>query len=366
MKVAILQENLLPKLSAVSRFASGKAALPVLENVLLSAEKGVLQLTATNLEIGIRTTVGAKVGEKGAITVPARLLVSLVNNLPPGKLTLSAAKNILTLETESLSSKINGLSASEFPAFAEEGKKLFEIPAGKLKEAVQRVSFAAAQDESRPILTGLSLKLSGGTLILAGVDGFRLAQKRLKVEGEALSTVIPARSLSEVARLIDSSASAVEVLQVKEGPLLFKTEDFLIFAQAIEGQFPDYEQIVPTNFETKISFAKEDLQKAVQLISIFTDAGVGIVVLTYDPKKKFLEVASQGAEVGEAEIKIPVTGEGKEGTIAFNARYLSDGLSALPKEEVDLSLNSPLDPVLFTAPKDKTYLHVIMPVRLQE
>lgn len=362
MKVTVLQENLLPRISAVSRVASSKSALPVLENVLLSAEKGVLKIAASNLEIAVKTSVGAKVDEEGATTVPARILVNLINNLPPGKLELSVAKDILALSAEGATSKINGLPASEFPAIAEEGKKILKISAKVLREAISQVSFAAAADESRPILTGILLKLGGGFLTLTGVDGFRLAEKKINVEGDGLAAIIPARAMAEVGKLVEGE---VEVSIPSDGQLLFQTEDYLIFTQAIEGEFPDYEQIIPANFETKLSFAREEMQKAVQLTSVFSGGGTGIIVLNFKPKEKSLEVASQEGEVGEAKVEVAITGEGKEGTIAFNSQYLNDALNALPADDLDLSLNGALDPALFTGPKDKGYLHVIMPVRLQ-
>jgi len=366
MKVTILQENLHPKLSAVAKFASSKAALPVLENVLIQTDKGVLRLSATDLETGIRTTVpavGAKVEKEGGLTVPARLFVSLIGNLPPGKITLSAEKDILSVSAEGFTSKINGLASSEFPSFATEGKTLFTVPAKEFAEAVGQVSFAAAQDESRPILTGLMLSLAEGNLTVVGVDGFRLAEKRIKTKGEEFSVVIPARSLLELTRLMDGE---LEVLRSKDGQLIFKSAGFQAFAQSLEGEFPQYEQIIPANFETRIDFAKEDLVKAVQISSVFTDGGVGVVVLKQDPAKKKMVVSSQESEVGEAQTSLPISGEGKAGTIAFNSRYLTDALAALKGEEISLSMNSALDPVMFSYPKDKTYLHVVMPVRLQE
>jgi len=363
MKVTVLQENLLPKLSAVARVASAKAALPVLENILLSTGKGVLELAATDLETGIKTAVGAKVEKEGSTTIPARTLVGLISNFPAGKLTLEVEKDILTVSAEGISSKINGLPSSEFPTLASEGKVIATLPAKELKEAINQVSLATAQDESRPILTGVLVKLGGGALTLVGVDGFRLGEKRLKMAGEELTAVVPARSLVEASRLVEGD---VELSSSAEGQLFFKTADFMIFTQALEGEFPEYEQIIPANFETKISFEKEELAKAVQLTSVFSDSGVGILVLNYDPEKKRMEVSSQEAERGEAKIEILISGQGKKGTIAFNSRYVSDALGALLGGDVDLSLNSSLDPVLFSSPKDPTYRHVIMPVRLQE
>ena len=363
MKVTVLQENLYPKLSAVVKFASSKAALPVLENILIQAEKGVLRLSATDLETGVRTTVGAKVEKEGGLTVPARLLVSLIGNLPAGKITLSAEKDILSIAAEGFTSKINGLSAAEFPSFAAEGKPLFTVPAQDFADAVGQVSFAAAQDESRPILTGLMLKLAEGELTVVGVDGFRLAEKRIKTAGEEFSVVVPARSLVELTRLMDGD---LKVRHSKDGQLIFQSDDFQAFAQSLEGEFPEYEQIIPPNFETRIDFSKEDLVKAVQLSSIFSDGGVGVVVLKQDPAKKKMVVSSQESEVGEAQSSLPISGEGKAGTIAFNSRYLTDALAALRGDNISLSMNSALDPVMFSYPKDKSYLHVVMPVRLQE
>ena len=363
MEITVLQENLLPRLAAVARVASAKSALPVLENVLLKAEKGFLHLAATDLETGIKTKIGAQVSVEGATTVPARLLVSIITNLPPGKITLKAEKDILTISAESFSSKLNGMPATEFPNLASPGKVLFKIPAKDLKEAVTQVSFAAAQDESRPILTGILLKLGEGTLTLAGVDGFRLGEKKIPAAGEGILAIVPSRSLGEVSRLVEGE---VEVGNAEEGQLFFNAPDFLIISQLLEGEFPEYEQIIPANFETKIEFAKEDVVKAVQLASVFSDAGVTIIVFNFDPQKKVLEVSSQEAQQGEARLEIPISGEGKKGTIAFNSRYVSDALSALLDEEVTLSMNSSLDPVLLTSPKDKNYRHVIMPVRLQE
>jgi DNA polymerase-3 subunit beta len=363
MEVTVLQENLLPRLTAVARVASAKSALPVLENVLLTAEKAVLHLAATDLETGIKTKVGAKVSLEGAITVPARLLVSIITNLPPGKVTLKAQKDILTVSAENFSSKINGMPATEFPNLAPSGKALFKISAKDFKEAVAQVSLATAQDESRPILTGILLRLGEGTLVLAGVDGFRLGEKKIPVAGEGLVAVVPARSLAEVSRLVEGE---VEIGMAEEGQLFFNAPDFLVLSQLLEGEFPEYEQIIPANFETRISFSREEMVKAVQLTSVFADSGTTIIVFNFDPQKKILEVSSQEAQQGEARLEIPISGEGKKGTIAFNSHYVSDALNALLDEDVTLAMNSSLDPVLLTSPKDKNYRHVIMPVRLQE
>lgn len=384
MKVIVLQENLLPKMATVGRVASAKSALPVLENILLSAEKGKLTLSATDLETGITTTVGAKVEKTGALTVPARLLVGLISNLPPGKITLSSEKEILKVEAEGISSKINGLSAEEFPTFGLGGRELFTIKAGELKKAIDQVSFAAAQDESRPILTGILLRLVEKELALTGVDGFRLAEKKLMVRrahhpeqsrrkvsvpaksgpaSKGFALVIPARGLMEVGRLI--AGGEVKILVPEPTQLLFKTEEFSVFTQSLEGEFPDYEQIIPANFESKLSFEKEELAKAVQLTSVFSDKGASVIKLSFNLTKKLMEISSQEVELGEVKIEVGIRGEGKAAEIAFNNHYLADALNALDSGEVELSLSSSLDPALFRSPSDPSYLHVVMPVRLQ-
>jgi len=365
MKLTVLQENLLPKVAAVARVASAKSALPVLENILLSAEKGKVTLSATDLETGISTTVGAKVEQAGSLTVPARVLASLVGSLPPGKITLSVGKDILKVETATVSSKINSLPAEEFPSFSVEGKKVAVLKGKEFKEAIDQVSPAVAQDESRPILTGVFFQLTADGLTLAAVDGFRLAEKRLKVAGKKdVSLVVPVRGLVEVSRLL--SGRDVEVLLPEPTQLLFRADDFAVFMQSLEGEFPDYKQIIPSNFETKIRVEKEELVKAVQLTTIFSDKGAGIVRLAFDPGKGSLEVSSEEPELGNARISVEVKGEGKSGKIAFNSRYLMGALGALGAEEIELSLNSPLDPALFRSPSDSSYLHIVMPVRLQE
>jgi len=365
MKATVLQENILPKVMAVARVSSVKSALPVLENMLLSAEQGKLCLSATDLETGISTTVGAKVEKAGTLTVPARLLTGLIGNLPPGKIVLSAEKDILELKTDVVTSRINGLSAEEFPSFPTEGRKIAVLKSKELKEAIDQVSFAAAQDESRPILTGILFRLTAEGLVLSGVDGFRLAEKRLKASGEAdITLVIPVQGLVEVSHLLGEGE--VEILSPEPAQLLFRTKEYTVFTQSLEGEFPDYEQIIPANFETKVVIEKSELIKAVQLTAVFSGKGAGVVRFVFDPVKKSLEVSSEEPELGGANIRIETTGEGKQGKIAFNGRYLMDALGALRSEEVELSLNSPLDPVLFRSPSDSSYLHVVMPIRLQE
>lgn len=365
MKVTVLQENLLPKLTSVTRVASARSALPVLENILLSAEKGKITLSATDLETGITTSVGAKVTAAGALTVPARVFVGLIGNLPPGKVSLTAEKEVLKIEAEGVSSRINGLSAEEFPTFTTDGKELVGLKAKVLKQAIDQVCFAAAQDESRPILTGILFRLTPGELVLTGVDGFRLAEKRLKVSAKGeMSLVVPARGLTEVAHLLGEGE--VKVLSPEEVQLLFQTEDFSVFTQSLDGEFPDYEQIIPKNFDSKFTFERGELAKAAQLTAVFSGRGASIIKLSFDPTKKMMKVSSQEPELGEAEIKVGIAGEGKSGEIAFNGRYLMDALSALESEEVEVSLGSSLDPALFRSPADKSYIHVIMPVRLQE
>jgi DNA polymerase-3 subunit beta len=370
MKATVLQENLLPKVTTVARVASARSALPVLENILLSCEKGRLSLAATDLETGIQTSVGAKVQESGSLTVPARLLAGLVGNLPSGKVTLETNKEVLKVVAEGISSKINGLSAEEFPSFSVEGKPLLSIDGGKLKKAIDQVSFAAAQDESRPILTGVLFHLGKKELTLTGVDGFRLAEKRLKVSStevsseEEFSLVIPARGLGEASRLI--GGGEVKILTSEETQLLFVAEEFAVFSQSLEGDFPDYEQIIPTNSTTTLEFEKEELAKAVQLTSVFSDKGMNVIKLAFDLGKKAMKVSSQEAESGEVSVTVGIKGEGKKDTIAFNSRYLADALSAFDSDKISLSLSSGLDPALFKAGNDPSYLHVIMPVRVQD
>jgi len=367
MKFSCLSENLAKGLSIVSKAVSSKGSLPILSHVLLKTDDGRVKLAATDLETGVVTWVGAKVEEEGAVTVPARLLSELVANLPPGKIEVASEKQTLVLTAPSADSRLHGLAAEEFPPLPEaSGKTIFSLDPTAFPTAVAQVSFAAAADESRPILTGVLVKGSGKNLSLVGVDGFRLAERKLELPedlAEDLSIIIPSRTLAEVARLASHQENPVRtILLPEENQILFELEGSRITSRLLEGQFPDYEKIIPPSFNTQAKLLTEDFLKAVRLASIFARDSASIVRLNLEPTQP-LRFSATTAEVGEGKTEVEAQIEGEPLEIAFNSKYLTDVLSNLRSEEVIFEASGPLNPGVIKPSPATDYLHLIMPVR---
>jgi len=373
MKFSCLSENLAKGLSIVSKAVSTKGSLPVLAHVLLKTEDGKVKLAATDLETGVVTWVGAKIEEEGAVTVPARLLSELVANLPPGKIEISTKKQSLTLRAPQAKSRLNGLSAEEFPplpdvpeAHSVEGKTTFSLDPKIFPGAVSQVAFASASDESRPILTGVLIKGSGKDISLVGVDGFRLAERKLCLPEDLakdLSIVIPSRTLAEVARLAAHQEEPVRVVLLpKENQILFELEGSRITSRLLEGQFPDYKKIIPPSFNTQAKLLTDEFLKAVRLASIFARDSASIVRLKLESSQP-LTLFANTAEVGENRTKVEAEIEGEPLEIAFNSKYLTDVLSNLQSEEVIFEASGPLNPGVLKPSPSTNYLHLIMPVR---
>jgi len=341
--------------------------LPVLAHVLLKTEDGKVKLAATDLETVVVTWVGAKIEEEGAVTVPARLLSELVANLPPGKIEISAEKQTLTLRAPQAKSRLNGLAAEEFPPLPEiKGEAAFLLDSKDFPAAVSQVVFAAASDESRPILTGVLLKGSGKAISLVGVDGFRLAERKIDLVDDLardLSIVIPSRTLAEVARLAAHQENPVRVVLLPdENQVLFELEGSRIISRLLEGQFPDYKKIIPLSFNTRGKLLTEDFLKAVRLAAIFARDSASIVRLKLESSQP-LTLFANTVEVGENRTKVEAEIEGEALEIAFNSKYLTDVLSNLQSEEVIFEASGPLNPGVIKPAISSDYLHLIMPVR---
>lgn len=369
MKFSCLSENLAQGLSVVSKTTSTKGSLPVLSHILLRTEDGRLRLGATDLETGVVTWVGGKVLEEGGLTVPARLLWELISQLPPGKIEIAAQNQVLTVRTDPpyTKSKLYGLAADEFPPFPEpEGQKLFSLGPKVLAEAVSKVAFAAAHDESRPILTGVLVKGEATDLHLVGVDGFRLAEKKISLPkplSENISLVIPARTLSEVVRLAGNTEEPITAtLLSEENQTLFSLNGARIVCRLLEGQFPDYEKIIPASFSTRAEIPTEDFLKAVRLAAVFARDSASVVKISLVPDQP-VTFSANTQEVGEHQTEVEAKIEGEPLQIAFNSKYLTDLLSNLGDEGVVFEASGPLNPGVFKPASSADYLHLIMPVR---
>jgi DNA polymerase-3 subunit beta len=371
MNVSVMQENLARGLSVVSRAVSSRATLPVLANVLLKTESNGLKLTATNLEIGINCWVPGKVEEEGEITVPAKLLTDLVLSLPNQRidLELSAKDRTLKVTSGGSRSSIKGIDADEFPVVAAIG----DTPATSadsraLRDALGEVVFAAASDESRPILTGVLTKLSGDQMTLAAADNYRIAVRSLttsRTVAPEMSIVVPARSYAELMRILPDAEQQIEItVTPNKSQVLFHVEGIDLVSRLIEGQFPNYEPVIPSGHTSRAVVDRESFLAGARRASIFARDSANIVRIELGGEAgDGVAITAHAADVGDNADTLEASVEGQATTIAFNARYLIDVLANLGADEAALELSGPLAPGVIRGIGKDDYVHVIMPVR---
>ena len=373
MNISVMQENLARGLGVVSRAVSSRATLPVLANVLLKTEESGLKLTATNLEIGINCWVPGKVEESGEITVPARLLTDLVASLPNQRidLQLSAKDRTLKVTCGGSRSSIKGIDADEFPVVAAIGEAPATSVDGRaLRDALQQVVFAAASDESRPILTGVLTKLSGTAMTLAAADNYRIAVRSLSLEkpvSPEMSIVVPARSYAELMRILPDAEATVEItITPNKSQVLFHVEGIDLVSRLIEGQFPNYEPVIPQSHASRAVLDREAFLSGARRASIFARDSANIVKIEFGGESsngEGVSITAHAADVGDNADALEATVEGSPTSIAFNARYLLDVLANLGTDEAALELSGPLAPGVVRGVGKDDYVHVIMPVR---
>jgi len=381
MKITCLQENLSRGLAVVGRAVANRATLPVIHNVLLNVDQSMLKLSATNLEIAMTTWVGAKIEEEGSITVPARLLSEFVNSLPndPINLQLDEGSGLLEISSGSSKAHINITDASEFPPIptVDDGIAA-EVDPFVLRSAITRVAFAAATEESRPVLTGVELKLDGSKFTMAAADGFRLAVHHgalLKPVPEEMSVIIPARTMNELNRLISDREEPVEILMTPaKGQVMFRIrggDTVEIVSQLLQGTFPNYEQLIPQSYTTRAVMDLPTVLRAARTASIFARDGSNIIRMHLmpaeaDTEPPKVEISARSEEVGDNEDTVDLDEiEGEEGKIAFNSRYLLDVLSVLERGKIALETTTSSSPGVFKPTDSDDYIHVVMPMFVQ-
>jgi len=369
VKLSVMQENLARGLSVVSRAVSARSTLPVLANVLLKTEDAGLKLTATNLEIGITYWVPGKIDTDGATTVPAKLLTDYVNAIHGGDridLELQTGET-LYLRCGRSESHIKGIDADEFPAIQTAGDQATtRIAQNVLRQALEETAFAAASDEARPILTGVLARFEGDTVTLAAADNYRIAVKTIPILDPVsdASVVIPARALNELIRILADVDEPVEVVLAQaRNQILFHLEGIDLVSRLIDGQFPNYQQVLPQTHTTRAVLDREELLRAVRPAALIAHESANIVKLQISSNGDAGVTVSANAEVGDHVGQVEAAVEGDGTTIAFNARYLADVLTNVDAEQFALELNGPLSPGVFKPIGDDRYVHVVMPVR---
>ncbi len=371
MNVSVMQENLARGLGIVSRAVSSRATLPVLANVLLKTDNNGLKLTATNLEIGINCWVPGKLEGEGEITVPAKLLTDLVASLPNQRIDLQLSTKDRTLKVTCGGSRssIKGIDADEFPVVAAIGDApATSVDSRALREALGEVVFAAATDESRPILTGVLTKLAGDRMTLAAADNYRIAVRNLTVTqpvGAETSIVVPGRSYAELMRILPDAEQQIDItITPNKSQVLFHVEGIDLVSRLIEGQFPNYEPVIPTAHSSRAVVDREAFLAGARRASIFARDSANIVkVEVAGDGSSEVSITAHAADVGDNSDVLEASVEGQATTIAFNARYLIDVLSNLGADEAALELSGPLAPGVIRGIGKDDYVHVIMPVR---
>ncbi len=375
MKVQVLQENLQRGLSIVGRAVATRSTLPITANVLLQTDNGRLKLAATDLDLAISAWVGAKVDDEGATTVPSRLISDFVSSLPPATVSLEIPERgrQVKLECARNDATINAMDAEDFPRVQTlSGGVAIELEPRSLKKAIDRVEFAAASDDSRPVLTGVQFKTDGTKLTLAAADGFRLAVAELRLAAppaEPIEVVVPARALREISRLLGDCSDGIEMrLNPQKTQVQFSLTDVELVAQLIQGTFPNFHQLIPESSTTKVSVLVDEFRREARIAAIFARDGSGIIRLQIFPGVGVpgrLMVSARADEIGNHEGTIDADITGDASKIAFNSRYLGDVLNALTTERVVLEMSSPSSQGLFRPEGDDDYKHVVMPMFVQ-
>jgi DNA polymerase-3 subunit beta len=369
MKLSCLQENLNRGLGVVGRAVATRTTLPITNNVLLATEKSRLKLVATNLEMAISCWIGAKVEEEGAITVPARLLTEFVSSLPTEKveIALSPQTKTLGLKCARFEARISGIDAKDFPPIPKVADGITtKVEVEELRQGITQVAFAAATEESRPVLTGVDAKFEGDSLTLAAADGFRLAVYKLPLAApvsKETEAIIPARALSELSRLIADEEAVEITVNSAKGQALFRLKNIELVSQLVQGTFPNYAQLIPQGYTTRAVVSVSDFLRATKTASIFARDGSGIVRLMIAPGKLVISARSEeiGDDVGEIDAEV----EGEEAKIAFNGKYLTEVLSVLRESQVALEATNPSSPGVVRPVGVDNYIHVVMPMFVQ-
>jgi len=375
MKVSCLQENLAKGLSIVSRAVASRSTLPVLGNVLIATDQGRLKLAATNLELAVTCWIGAKVDEDGATTLPARILGDFVNSMPPDRIEMD-----LNLKTQTMHLKcarddanIKGIDAQEFPIIPSlgDGKKISLDP-DVLREMIEQVTFAAATDESRPVLTGVAAKFEKDKVTFAAADGFRLSVRHATLSAPVdppISVIIPAKALQEVARVSGDQEDPIEIAVTEnKSQVLFRLTNTEIVSQLIDGQFPDFTRIIPEARATRTTVTTFEFQNAVKAASVFARESMNTVRLLIAPANDLgggkMTITATSAESGDNIGDIDATVDGEPVEIAFNARYLTDVLNILRAPQVTLETSSGSSPGVIKVVGRDDFTHVIMPMHV--
>jgi DNA polymerase-3 subunit beta len=363
LRITVSKDELASRLAIVARGVSTRTAVLVLGGIQLRAAAGRLHLAATDMEVSLRTELECNVEGEGSVVVPGRLLLDISRTLPDSDVTIEhkPEEAVVIVTSGTANYRLHTYSAEDFPRLPEiEGSSLHTVDRDALIETVARVGRSASRDESRPVLTGILVRFEPGKIVMAATDSYRLAVKETPVEGTLpdLEAIIPARALQELARI----AAGTDELQLglQENHVVFGTDGTWLTTRRIDGQFPNYRQLLPEQFDHELVLPREELLEVVRRVSLMAQRNSPLRLRFADGE---LTVSAVTQDVGEARESLPAPYTGEPMEIGFNAEFLRDGLESVGDDSIKFKLISPLRPAVLEGDSDD-YVYLIMPIRL--
>lgn len=367
MKIICTQENLNQGLGLVSHIANKNSNLPILNNVLIKAEKEGIILITTDLEIGVRVFVRSKVEEEGSFTVDAKLLNSFIGLLPKENISLILSEdNNLEVKSNNQETTIKGMEAEDFPLIPEISKdNEIELSSSDLKKSLSQVIFSASLDNTRVEINAVNFNFKGNTLTLAATDSYRLAEKKIKItqQNKESNLIIPLKTLQELLRILSENSEKNLKIYFNENQIMFSLDGVDLVSRVIDGNYPDYRQIIPEKFNTNVKCEVDKLLPAVRAVSLFCKQGINDIRMSFDNSTKEIIITTASAHAGKSMAKVSAEVSGENNDIVFNYRYILDGLSNIDQKEVVLSINSNNSPGLIKPIGDDGYVYLVMPIR---
>jgi len=363
LKITVPKDELVQALGVVSRAVSNRTSVQILSGILLEAAGGELRVAATDMELSLRATIAAQVAGDGSIVLPGKTLVDIARLLPADEVTIEhrQSESVVHVTAGSASYTLHTYNPEDFPRLPDvTSVQTFPVERESLLETIQRVARAASRDESRPVLTGILVQFAGGTLTMAATDSYRLAVKETELSSKApdLEAIVPGRALTELAR-IASAGDSIDV-GVHENQVVFGTEGVWLTTRRIDGQFPNYRQLLPEQFEHELTLPRTELLEVVRRASVMIQRATPLQLRFAEGE---ITVIARTHEVGESQESMPAPYSGETLEIGFNADFLREGLESVDGDDIRFKLISPLRPAVLQGDGDE-FTYLVMPIRL--